>query len=124
MRIEHSENIVIRDNDKPGRIRERRISVRKRLQMSRVQRAFLALTRWGSQLGIPYIQHFTPLEYSERLIAVVPTGSGQLNYVVDVFEEVMFSTHLVAAGRIARYIHTVRALCQMTPERTGELGST
>jgi hypothetical protein len=106
---------------KRSRIRERRISVRKRLQMSRVQRAFLALTRWGSQLGIPYVLSFTPLEYSERLIAVVPTGCGQLNYVVEVFEEVMFSTHLVATGRIARYIRTVRALCRLTPNAAGEV---
>jgi hypothetical protein len=104
---------------RPGRIKDRRISVRKRVQMSRVQRAFLALTRWGEQLGVPYVFYFTPLEYSERLIEAVPAGTGQLAYVVEVFEEVMFSTHLVAAARIARYFRAIRGLSRLTPEGTG-----
>ena len=104
---------------KHGRIKTRRLSVRKRLQMSRVQRAFLALTRWGEQLGVPYLFFLTPLEYSRQLVAAVPTGSEQLAYVVDVFEEVLFSSHLVASGRIARYIRTIRSLSRLTREAAG-----
>ncbi len=103
-----------------SRIKARRLSVRKRVQMNRVQRAFLALTRWGEQLGVPYVFCLIPLEYSERLIAVVPAGSGRLDYVVEVFEEVMFSTHLVASGRLTRYFRAIRSLRGLTPEGTGE----
>jgi len=105
-----------------SRIRTRRLSARKRVQMGRVQRAFLALTKWGEQLGVSYVFYFTPLEYSEQLIEAVPAGSVQLAYVVEVFEEVMFSTHLVAAGRIARYIRTIRSLSRLTPEGRGQAG--
>jgi hypothetical protein len=107
---------------KHGRIKSRRFSVRKRVQMSRVQRAFLVLTKWGEQLGVPYVFFLTPLEYSEQLSAAVPAGSGQLTYVVEVFEEVMFSTHLVAGGRIARYLRAIRSLSRLAPEGTGEAG--
>jgi hypothetical protein len=100
----------------PGhsRIKSRRFSVRKRVQMSRVQRAFLALTKWGEHLGVSYVFFLTPVEYSRRLIAAVPTAAVQLGYVVEVFEEVMFSTHLVASGRIARYFRTIRSLSHLT----------
>jgi hypothetical protein len=103
-----------------GRLKDPRPSVRKRLQMSRVQRAFLALIRWGERQGVPYRLHLTPAEYSDRLSEAVPTGSGQLAYVVEVFEEVMFSAHLVAAGRVARFFHTVRSLRRLTTVGTGE----
>jgi hypothetical protein len=92
------------------------------VQMSRVQRAFLALTRWGERLGVPYLFFLTPLEYSRRLTEAVPAGRGQLAYVVEVFEEVMFSTHLVAAGTIARYVRTIRALSRLTAQGSGEAG--
>jgi hypothetical protein len=105
-----------------GRVDKRRLSVRKRVQMSRVQRAFLALIRRGERLGVPYVFFLTPLEYSQLLIAVLPAGSSQLAYVVEVFEEVMFSTHLVAAARIARYIRTIHSLSRLTPPAAGEAG--
>jgi len=109
----------------PGqhRIKTKRLSVRKRVQMSRVQRAFLALTRWGEQLGVPYVRFLTPVEYSRQLCTAVPEGTGQLAYVVDVFEEVMFSTHLVASGRIARYFRTIRSLSRLTPDPAGRANS-
>jgi hypothetical protein len=108
---------------KHGRIKTRRLSVRKRVQMSRVQRAFLALIRWGEKLGVPYLYCLTPVEYSRKLSAAVPAGAAQLAYVVDVFEEVMFSTHLVASGSIALYIRTIRSLSRLTPEAAGEATS-
>jgi hypothetical protein len=105
---------------KPGRIKTPRLSVRKRLQMSRVQRAFLALTRWGEKLGVPYRLHLAPVEYSDRLSEAVPAGSGQLTCVVEVFEEVMFSTHLVEPGRLARFFRMVRSLRKLTPGEGGK----
>ena len=102
--------------------RQRRLSVRKKVQMGRVGRAFAALLRWGETLGIPYVFFYTPKEYTERLAAIVPAGTGQLSFVVEVFEEVMFSAHLVASGRISEYFHTIRLLRRITPEGTMEAG--
>jgi hypothetical protein len=103
-----------------GRITSRRLSVRKRVQISRVQRAFLALTRWGQRLGVPYVSFLTPLEYSRQLSAAAPAGADRLAYVVDVFEEVVFSIHLVASGRIARYMRTIRSLSRLTTDSAGQ----
>jgi hypothetical protein len=103
-----------------GRIKNSRISVRKRVQMNRVQRAFLALIRWGEQLGVPYASFLTPGEYSSQLGAAVPAGAERLVFVVDVFEEVMFSSHLVASERIVRYIRAIRILSRLSPDAAGE----
>lgn len=101
----------------------RRPSVRKRIQMSRVERAFLALVRWGEQSGVPFVFFYTPGEYAVRLAALVPAGAGQLDYVVEVFEEVMFSPHLVAPGRIARYFQMIRSMRRLNPAGTGAAGT-
>jgi hypothetical protein len=100
------------------RSRPRRLSVRKKVQMGRVGRAFAALLQWGASLGIPYVFFYTPQEYAERLTAIVPAGAGQLSFVIEVFEEVMFSVHLVASGRISQYLRTIRLLRRLTPEGT------
>jgi hypothetical protein len=102
--------------------RPRRLSVRKKVQMGRVGRAFAALLQWGETLGVPYVLFYTPKEYTEKLAAIVPAGSGQLSFVVEVFEEVMFSAHLVASGRISEYFRTIRQLRRLTPEGTTEAG--
>ena len=109
----------------PGhrQIKAGKLSVRKRVQMNRVQRAFLALTQWGERLGVPYARFLAPAEYSRQLGTAVPAGAEQLAYVVDVFEEVMFSTHLVAADRIARYFRTIRSLIRLTPDAAGQADS-
>ena len=105
-----------------SRGRARRLSVRKKVQMGRVGRAFAAVLQWGEGLGIPYFLFNTPQEYTSKLAAVVPAGAGQLSFVVEIFEEVMFSTHLIASGRISRYFRTIRLLRRLTPEGTTEAG--
>ena len=105
------------------RMNSRRLSVRKRIQMSRVERAFLALVRWGEQSGVPFVFFYTPNEYAVRLAALVPAGDAPLDFVVEVFEEVMFSPHLVASGRIARYFRTIRSVRRLTPAGTGAAGT-
>ena len=97
--------------DRLGRLRSAgRSSVRKRVQMGRVLRAFVSLLRWGESLGISYFPFNTPQEYTQRLAAAIPAGNKHLDFVVDVFEEVMFSTHLVPWPRISRYYRSIRTL--------------
>jgi hypothetical protein len=90
--------------------------------MGRVGRAFAALLQWGEAMGIPYNYFYTPQEYTERLAAIVPAGAGQLGFVVEVFEEVMFSAPLVVSGRISQYLRTIRLLRRLTPEGITEAG--
>ncbi len=117
-----AEDAAARAVSRRHKYRLRRLSVRKKVQMGRVGRAFAALLKWGEALGIPYVFFYTPQEYTERLAAIVPAGAGQLNFVVEVFEEVMFSAHLVASGRISQYLRTIRLLRRFTPEGTMEAG--
>jgi hypothetical protein len=98
------------------RRRPERLSIRKLLQMSRVQRAFAALLRRGEELGIPFLLFYTPREYAEKLSAALPAAAGGLAYAVEVFEEAMFSTHVIASGRISRYFQTIKRLRRLAPE--------
>lgn len=93
-----------------GKTLAAKISLRKRLQMSRVLKAFLQLRLWGERLGVRYYPFNTPQEFALRLAGAVPGTGPELFLVVDVFEEVLFSSHLVAAERISRYFSTVRSL--------------
>ncbi len=103
--------------DRFGRLRSAgRTSLRKKVQMGRVLRAFVYLLRWGESLGISYFPFNTPQEYTQRLAAAVPAGNERLAFVVDVFEEVMFSTHLVSWQRISRYYRSIRALRRLDRE--------
>jgi hypothetical protein len=83
---------------------------RKRLQMSRVLRAWLQLLEWGESRGVPCRGFDAPREYSSRLAALFPDKSGELTLVTEVLEESLFSTHLLSGQRIAAYFSTVRAI--------------
>ena len=91
-----------------GGIPARRVPWKKRLQMSRVLKAFLRLLRWGEVQGVAHRMSDTPQEYALRLATVVPNRSAQLTVVVEVLEEALFSTHLLSAERIAGYYSSLR----------------
>jgi len=95
-----------------------RPSLRKKLQMGRVLRSFLSLIQWGESRGVPYFSFNTPQEYTGRLSAALPACRAQLAFVVDVFEEAVFSAHLVDGGKLSRYQRTIRSLRRTT--RKGE----
>lgn len=83
-------------------------SLRKRLQVSRILRAFLLLLRWGGGRGVAYQSSETPLEYSHRLREVVPLRQRELSLIVEVLEEALFSSHLLARKRVAGYFLAIR----------------
>ncbi len=85
---------------------------RKRVQMSRVLRAYLQLLEWGEGSGVPHRAFDAPCEYASRLAAVFPDRSGQLALVAEILEEALFSTHLLPSERMAAYFSTVRAIRQ------------
>jgi hypothetical protein len=109
----------------------RRLSLRKKMQMGRVQRAFAALLRWGTQIGVPYRLFYTPREYAElladkltdRIAVAAPDCSSQLAFIVEVFEEAIFSTHLIAAGRLSDYFRAIRLIRHITPVVVGGAGT-
>jgi len=87
-----------------------RISMHKRVQMNRVLRAFATLLNWGKSMGIPHQRFDTPQEYTAKLAAAFPVHDGGLIFVAEVFEEAVFSLHLIDSDRISRYLRTIRML--------------
>ena len=88
----------------------RKVSLRKRLQMGRVLKAFTRLLRWGQARGVPYRPCETPREYSLRLLSVVPQMTATLDLVIEVLEESLFSTHIVEAQRISAYVGAIEEI--------------
>jgi len=87
-----------------------RISLRKRVQMSRVLKAFLRLLKCGESRGVRYYPSNAPCEYALRLQAAIPGSVSALNFIIEILEEVLFSPHLVAAQRVNRYFQLIRSL--------------
>jgi hypothetical protein len=90
---------------------------RKRLQMSRVLRAYLQLLEWGESSGVPHRACDAPCEYASRLASAFPDRKGQLELVAEILEEVLFSTHLLPGVRMAAYFSMIREI-KRRAERT------
>ena len=83
--------------------------------MSRVQRAFAALLKWGEAQGIPFRFFYTPQEYAAKLISAIPAGREPMAIIIEVFEEAIFSTHLIVSARLSRYFRAIRTVRRFTP---------
>jgi hypothetical protein len=82
-------------------------SLRKRLQVGRVLKAFQGLLLWSAGRGVSYNRSETPREYSLRLLSVVPMMGAEMDVVIEVLEESLFSTHLVGAEPIKAYMGAI-----------------
>lgn len=78
--------------------------------MGRVLKAFVRLLYWGEKIGVPYRCATTPQEYAARLAGALVGQQQRLDYVILVFEEVMFSAHRVPRQRTALYFKIIREL--------------
>jgi hypothetical protein len=94
---------------------KKRISLRKRAQMSRMLKAYLQLLNWGASHGVHYNPANTPYEYALRLEVALPGNMSTLTLVIEILEEVLFSPHLVAAERVNGYFRAIRLLRSRTP---------
>jgi hypothetical protein len=91
-----------------------KLSLRKRIQAGRLVKAFLRLLRWAELHGVSYRDYETLLEFSTRLLPVVPESRPEVSLIVDVLEEALFSTHIVSAERVARYFSAIRGIRKKT----------
>jgi hypothetical protein len=86
------------------------LSLRKRIQLGRLMKAFLQLLKWAERRGVSYRGHETLQEYSTRLLPVIPDRSPEISFIVDVLEEGLFSTHIVSADRMSRYFSAIKGI--------------
>jgi len=88
----------------------RRLPLRKRLQMSRVLKAFVQLLQWSESHGLRHRPSDAPQEYAVRFASMFPDQSRRIALVVEVLEEVLFSTHLLPGVRIEGYYSSIRQI--------------
>ncbi len=84
----------------------------KRREVGRMTKSFLALIRWGTERGVPYALSTAPGEYV-RALAALPEAAGSasegdLLAAGEIFEEALYSDHLLDAPRLADYEHAIR----------------
>jgi hypothetical protein len=83
-------------------------SAEKRRETNRIIRGFLRLIRWGRRHGIRYMHGRTPLEYAEAIAGRFPLLRADLVSIVAVFEEALFSSHLIGRTAVETYLETIR----------------
>ncbi len=91
-----------------------KLPLRKRLQSGRLIRAFLGLLAWAERRGVDYREYETLLEYSSRLLPIVPEAGSEVALVVDILEEALFSAHLVSAARTSLYFSAIKDIRKKT----------
>ena len=86
-----------------------RAGILKRIERSAVIRWYLRLISWGKRKGSPWRGH-GPAEYAQRLAEKFPGLETDFVLVASVFEETVFSQHLVGEKRISEYRDAVKRI--------------
>ena len=81
---------------------------KKRSETNRIIRGFLKLIRWGRKQGVNYIQGMTPFEYVSLLSQRHPGTHDDLVKSVEIFEEALFSIHLIGDDIVENYLSAIR----------------
>ena len=93
-------------DDKPGLL--------KRIERNTVIRLYIKIARWGGRKGVQWKGH-GPMEYTRLLSVKYPEQEPSLSTVADVFEEAVFSTHLVGNRKLNEYRTCVRQVLKSRP---------
>lgn len=70
---------------------------------------YVRLVRWGIKSRIPWRSRM-PLEYNKELRKAFPDFADTLDFIVQVYEESMFSEHLLGEGVFQKYRGAVRRI--------------
>lgn len=87
-----------------------RPGLRKRVQMERVVRVFVEVTKWGAKRGLAYRRTEAAREYLLRIAALRPEHYADAVSVAEIYCEVRFSRHLVAGHRVHDYLRAAKRI--------------
>jgi hypothetical protein len=88
--------------------------IRKRRQVSRITSRFFELIRWSTKQGYGYRKSFVPSEYAARLAAAFPSIGEDLRQVIGIYEEVMYSPHVVGRRKIRAFDAAIDRITRST----------
>ena len=80
------------------------------MQMDRVVRVFVDITRWGSRHGIGYVPSEAAREYLQRIALLRPERYLDAVTVAETFCEARFSRHLIGREKLRQYVHAARRI--------------
>jgi len=91
-------------------LKAKKTSLKKRRQKTRVVKAFVILIKWGSRQKITFHPTLGPKEYIYLVIEHMPQKKNRLVFIADIFEEAVFSTHIIKPLTIKKYIHEIKEI--------------
>ncbi len=83
-------------------------------EINEILHMYLKLIRWGVKNGVPW-QGLMPLEYNERLIENFPKLADDLENIVNIYEESIFSDHLLEKGVLDKYKMRIKGIIKTRP---------
>lgn len=89
----------------------------KRREVGRMTRSFLALIAWGTDRTVPYTPTTAPGEYARSLISIETSLEADFRLAGDIFEEALYSDHLLEATRVAAYEAAIGRIIRFKVER-------
>jgi len=89
-----------------------KISKKKKKEITGIIRSFILLIRWGEKKGVKYYKSLAPKEYINSLNIYLSRTDNiiekNLNEIADIFEEALFSDHIIGNEVIRNYKILIR----------------
>jgi|GEM_PF-4241153 len=89
---------------------KKNISIKKRREISRVLRAFIILIQWGVKNNLKYLNFYAPCEYLDLVAGKNPKNHTLLKKIGSIFEESVFSDHILDDDIIKEYINGINKI--------------
>ncbi|MBN2545776.1 MAG: hypothetical protein JXB50_08270 [Spirochaetes bacterium] len=85
----------------------KKISKKKKKEINSIIKSFMHVIKWGEKKGVKYYGYLAPKEYINNLTAFLNKTNDvlivNLNKIADIFEEVIFSDHIIGNEVIKNY---------------------
>jgi hypothetical protein len=101
---------VPREKKKDPRLEPEKISRKKRVQKNRVLKAFLLFIKWGMKQKIIFHPSMCPGEYISTIIEKKPEKKDTFEFIANIFEEALFSDHIIQPVNIKRYEQEINTI--------------
>ncbi len=92
------------------RLKIRKRSLFKRIEVGRILKAFMQLIRWAKRRGIDYKSHIAPLEYAALISEKFPNRRDLLEESMEIMDEALFSPSVIPRQKFKRYLNLIKLI--------------
>lgn len=92
------------------RLKQKKTSLKKRIQKNRVVKMFIKLVQWGARQKVTFHPSLGPKEYIHFMTKKIPERKEMLECIADTFEEAVFSDHIMETAAIKKYVRDIKEI--------------